>query len=291
LWAPINAILVDPERSSTLYAAGPQGIIRSPNNGAHWEEADLPVVASVSALAADPAAPGRIWAASSEGLFQSDDGARTWQSPAALAQQVYTLVFDSQKPRTMYVGSYFKEGKSSDYPYNLVPAGGSIFVSRDGGTKFTKIPHDFGSGVGSIVPDPFDAGVLYVLTGSGGFRVVIHGTSLEGPVQKLGDFKYFYSLVADPVRPGRLYATTDLGVQRSIDGGRTWHPFSSGLGSLGAWALAITPDGRRLHLGSLGGGVFELDLEPAREVLPPPDRDLRPRTLPRGRPDADTPRA
>jgi hypothetical protein len=71
-------------------------------------------------------------------------------------------------------------------------------------------------------------------------------------------------------RPGRLYTITEGGgVYRTIDGAQTWQVFSSGLGSLQAKPLVISPDGRWLHAGTNGGGVFELDLEVLdRRILP-----------------------
>jgi hypothetical protein len=58
-------------------------------------------------------------------------------------------------------------------------------------------------------------------------------------------------------------------VYRTIDGAQTWQLFSSGLGSLQTQPLVISPDGRWLHAGTIGGGVFELDLEVLdRRILP-----------------------
>jgi photosystem II stability/assembly factor-like uncharacterized protein len=277
---PIRALLVDAADPSTLYGGGSFGVAYSEDGGLRWATVALPGDAGVAALTVDPAMTGRIWAATSRGLFQSSDGARSWLGNAALTKAVSTILFDPHRPGTIYAGSYFKQVESSwDYPPRLVGVGGSIFVSEDGGARFTKIPHDFIS-VESIVADPIREGVLYVLPGDGGgFRIEIQGTSLKGPVQKLSDFDGIYSLVADPVRLDHLYASTQFGIYRTVDGGRTWEQYSSGLRSLQPGDLVATPDGRWLHAGTAGGGVFDLDLEAA----PPPRQ--RPRPLPpRNRP-------
>ena len=249
-----NALAIDPGNPSTLYAAN-SDVYRSEDGGAHWTHSTPINFGNVDALAVDPGSPARVWAAGGGGLFRSDDGARTWD-PASISQEVYSLVFDDRRPGTVYAGSYY-DIESGYYGY---PEGGSIFVSVDAGATFTKNNENFSSAVTAIALDRSHDGALYLGTASTGvFHSTDNGATWEGPPAP-PDIGRVSSLVADPVRPGRLYASTDLGVFRTVDGARTWHPFSAGLGSLGAGPLLISPDGGQLHVGTTGGGVFELDL-------------------------------
>ena len=266
-WASSGTLVIGPGHPSTLYAGG-SAVYRSDDDGEHWTSSTLPGGASVDALALDPSSPERVWAASAGsqgGLFQSDDGARSWTSSPAVTQQIYCILFDGKRPGTIYAGSYF-EVESGYYPE---PYGGSIFVSRDNGANWTKRGRGIGSAFVAIAADPFQDGVFYVGTSTGVFRSADDGMTWQGPSAGLPPSPIL-ALVADPVRPGRLYTATEGGgVYRTIDGAQTWEVFSSGLGSLQARPLVISPDGRRLHAGTMGGGVFELDLEALdRRILP-----------------------
>ncbi|HEX3131093.1 MAG TPA: hypothetical protein VH394_27405 [Thermoanaerobaculia bacterium] len=71
-----------------------------------------------------------------------------------------------------------------------------------------------------------------------------------------------FSLVVDRKHPGVLWASNDLGVLRSEDGGRTWAPFNFGLERPGLTDLVrLTQDTAargRLYAMPAGGGLFEL---------------------------------
>lgn len=249
-----GALAIDPEHPSTLYAGG-STVSRSIDMGAVWTSSSLPGGAVVHSLAADPRLPERVWAASTGGLFKSDDGAQTWTNPPAVAQEIFSLLFDGKRPGIMYAGSYFDVVDGGYYPG---PEGGSIFVSRDSGASWTKSAHRFVNPVNAIAVDPFSAGVLYVAadtvlrSSDDGVTWQDTGAAPPGGI---------VSLLADPVRPGQLYCSTfDGGVYRTTDGAQSWQPFSSGLEGSLAPPLVISADGLWLHAGTVAG-VFDLDLE------------------------------
>jgi photosystem II stability/assembly factor-like uncharacterized protein len=260
----LSALVIDPEHPSTLYAGG-SSVSRSDDGGAHWTSSPAPSSTHVYALALDPDSPERVWAATYGGLFRSDDGAHSFESAPAVPQEIYCILFDAEKTGTMYAGSYYDvEPGYYGYPY-----GGSIFFSYDSGASWTKSAHDVGSPVYTIATDPFQNGVLYAGTTTGVLRSADGGVTWQGPGVGLPQNSGIpTSLVADPVRPGRLYIVIDGRVYRTTDGAQTWQPFSSGLGSLQAQPLVISPDGKRLHAGTNGGGVFELDLGSSQTCSP-----------------------
>ncbi|ADO68000.1 BNR/Asp-box repeat domain protein [Stigmatella aurantiaca DW4/3-1] len=63
--------------------------------------------------------------------------------------------------------------------------------------------------------------------------------------------------IADPRSPGRLYVGTEAaGVFRSEDGGATWVPDSSGLGSLRIWSLVQHPITGVLYAGTEPAALY-----------------------------------
>jgi hypothetical protein len=67
------------------------------------------------------------------------------------------------------------------------------------------------------------------------------------------------TLAMDPQTSSTLYAGTDNGVFRSIDGGASWIAVNSGLTSLGINSLAIDPrNPSTVFPGTSGGGVFSI---------------------------------
>ena len=67
------------------------------------------------------------------------------------------------------------------------------------------------------------------------------GGATWAPLEDL-PFAYLQALVADPITPNTLYATTrDGGIFRSVDGGVTWNKASRGIATSRLQALAIDP--------------------------------------------------
>ena len=280
-WSPVDAspnpidvsrILIDPRNPSRMYATmyvdSETGIYRSEDAGHTWTLSPG-IDEYVSFLTLDPHDPDTLWKLSTSPsgspptLHRSDDGARSFTTVSTLVQDVYSLVFDGRRPGTIYAGSYFEVGDGWYYAY---PEGGSIFVSRDAGATWSQNPTDFGAAVSAIATDPFDDDVLFLGTSGGGvFRSFDDGASwTRGGLIRLN--AAVSTLVADPARSGHLYALTDSGVFRSTDRAGTWLPFSTGLPpELRVTSLVITPDGKRLHAGTYGGGVYKRDLEGTSE--------------------------
>jgi photosystem II stability/assembly factor-like uncharacterized protein len=265
----VAGLVIDPDQPSTMYA-GFETLYRTADGGQTWTESHPASTTGLSALALDPVAPQRVWAAFGSNLFRSDDGARTWGPPASIAQAIYGILIDPRHPNTIYAGSYF----DVDLDYNE-PYGGSIFVSHDAGASFSKEAQNLGFPVQGLAADPFEDGIFYVAAGMGGvLRSADGGASWENASAGLPNtvfgipfYSYVSQIIADPVHPGRLYCATADGVFQTLDGAQTWLPLSTGLTTLSVASLAISPDGKRLHAGTGGGGVFELDLE-ARPPAP-----------------------
>jgi photosystem II stability/assembly factor-like uncharacterized protein len=216
----VDAIAIDPRNPSTLYAGG-EAVFRSDDRGAHWTRSAPPGDDPVRALAVDPADSDRVLAGTGGGAFQgwkddatggrlflSEDGGRGWNAVGP-AQEIYSLLFDGRKPGTVYAGSYSDLVSSFYYP-NL--NGGSIWVSENSGQSWSQsTPEPLETWVNAFAVDPFEDGVVYAaLSYAYVYRSADYGAHWEKWSD--GSPATVHALVADPTRPGHLYAGTDKGV-------------------------------------------------------------------------------
>jgi hypothetical protein len=147
--------------------------------------------------------------------------------------------------------------------------------SCDGGASWTWLHAGLEIAVAlqQVLVDPNAAGTLYVsaqlvLAYGGGFEPDSSGLgvlkSVDGgatwsKAAAPGALEPFSAsrlrLVADPVRPGTLYAGTDNGVFKTTDGGASWSSVSTGLDLFGVADLVLTPAGDVLYLAG-SGAIF-----------------------------------
>jgi len=258
----LSSVLVDRSSSSVLYGLANGAFFRSADAGTTWS-AVRSNSSYLSLLASDPRSPATIWSSDSQGLAHSENRGDTWQR-SGLSQQVYSLVFDSHDPATLYAGSYY-DISSGFYGY---PGGGSIFVSRDLGATWTRGPEDLGAAPVALAADPFAAGVVYAGTAGVGVLSSVDGghSWLRSPAD--GAPVTVTALVADPLRPGYLYAAADGTIYRSRDGGSGWELFADGFDAPPVSDLAIAAGGRRLVAATTGAGIFEIDLSSVAPSFP-----------------------
>ncbi|HEY7574220.1 MAG TPA: hypothetical protein VIB08_03605 [Thermoanaerobaculia bacterium] len=276
-WAPTSSsdapgyvfsLGIDPSNPNTVFTGSFGRGDRSTDGGATWTQTGPSFHLFVHALVVEPGSSSTVWAAH-QILQKSVDGGQTWSN--ALLDSIFSLLFDSRHPGTIYAGESWEE-PGFYYPYG---SGWAVRTSRDGGATWTRAGSPEEGAVTALAIDPFSDDVVYAGTYAGTIlRSPDAGASWER--WNTQDIGYaVFALAADPARPGRLYIGGWGGLYRSENGGRTWEIFSEGLAPYGVFGLAITPDGQWLYAGTTGGGVFRRSLLSVERAPPEPASGAR----------------
>lgn len=294
-----QAIAVDPQNESTVYASGPSGISKSTDRGENW--ATL-LTTPTGSIAVDSQNSQTIYANPSGVVRRSLDGGATWQdySTGLPSGSASFIVADPRVQGTIYtflgtavykrVGSDPWVKMSTGFPASLnfssitflvidpnnsstLYAGGGIgvFKSTDGGVSWNAANGGL-TGVSTVglAVDPFDSRHLLTWSNSSGYESTDSGAtwvSFANPGDRQG-----IHLTFDPSSPGRIYdsATDGSGlfatIDRSNDGGKNWFPMQTGLGKTPLEIFVVAPGGSILYAGSTRGGVWVFHIARSRAV-------------------------
>ena len=215
-------------------------------------------------IAIHPANKGTWYvAAASGGVWKSMNAGTTW-TPIFDDQGSYSigaLAIDPKDPLTIWVGTGEHNSQRS------VGYGDGVYKSTDGGRTWTNTGLKLSGNIGRIAIDPRNSAVVYVaaqgpLWSGGGERGVYKSTDggatwtqvLKGD----NDWTGANEVHLDPRNPDVVYAVLwqrfrrqwgfinggpGSGIQKSVDGGKTWKKLSSGLPSeeMGKIGLAVSP--------------------------------------------------
>ena len=242
---PITAFIVDTHTPTTFYVLRefPQtGIHKSTDGGLTWQWLDLATPSGlryVNLFSLDPTNSNILYVGvGSESLYKSTDGGDTWQainnglllSPDSTSVPVTELVVDRQTPTTLYVAVYNR----------------GLYKSIDGGASWSHSSAGLPSGVllqepsatpGSIVIDPQTPSTLYlIMPWEGMFKSVDAGATWQAandglptrpatdPADEDGQIVEASWVILDPRTPTTLYARTNRGLYKSVDGAASWQP-------------------------------------------------------------------
>jgi hypothetical protein len=181
-------------------------------------------------------------------MYGTEDGGATWDVRYGLnSQGLIPLAVDPEDPRIVYGIELNRLVRSGDgartwldaylgaTPENIWTTPGAVFVTSG-------------------------ANLLHRSTDGG---ATWEQTATTPPAS-------ITSLVADPHRPGLLWAgTAGHGIFRSADNGDTWVPDNEGIETLAVYDLAFDPSGRILYAATYQG-VFSRETRAPRVVAPRP---------------------
>lgn len=264
-----HAVAVDARTPETVYAGtvNPGVVYRSLDSGGTWSRSDAGLSEGwVTQLMIDSANPEHLYASASAGLFISENGAESWRILLAIENARFTV---DPVTSTILVAAYG----------GRVPTGG-FFESVDHGAtwaEFTAL-RNIARPI-SIAFDPRNPAILFAGGESGEFA-----TSSDGGanwVIRTGPSLPRETLV-DPADQGVLYGISQFGaIVTSLDNGQSWNPLNPQLSNLVATTLAIDPAGMTLYAGTIGGGVYELEIADRRHPVRPAGPRPRVRVVPR----------
>jgi len=198
----------------------------------------------------------------SGGVWKTRNSGVTWK-PVFDKQSVYSIgavALDPSNSNTVWVGSGENVGGRH------ISFGDGVYVSHDGGTKWTNMGLEKSGHISEIIVHPQDSNIVWVaaqgpLWNKGGERGLYKTTDGGKNWNKvLGDDEWVgvTDVVIDPRNPNVLYAATwqrhrtvaayygggpGSGLHKSSDGGETWLKLAQGLPKteMGKIGLAISP--------------------------------------------------
>src|ERR1700733_9112807 len=162
-----------------------------------------------------------------------------WRSVGPSPPAVEAAIVSDPASHTIYIGSN----------------GGGLLKSIDDGASFVAVNNGLeDKTIVAMAIDPQNSDVVYASAAFSMYKTVDGGATWL-PIAGAG-----VSLVIDPSAPNTLYAglSPSGGVMKSLDGGQTFLPASTGLGTPAVFSLAIDPNNLKvLYAGTLGEGAFK----------------------------------
>jgi photosystem II stability/assembly factor-like uncharacterized protein len=222
---------------ATIYAAGgviprnqqhdfAQTLNRSVDRGRTWirlrTDGRSPPLVAPSVLAVDPR-DHRHLLAGGQGITESHDGGATWKNRLRLTNAwVGVIAFAASDQRQVYAAVYDEASDKS-----------RLIGSTDGGKTWGfQGSMRAGTMIGAFAVHPERAETVYAgfeyqsLTQEGGGVATSSDGGRSWRHRLIPDVRSVSALAVAPSDPDTIYAATDVGLARSVDGGNRWRLLS-----------------------------------------------------------------
>jgi photosystem II stability/assembly factor-like uncharacterized protein len=158
---------------------------------------------------------------------------------------------------------------------------GNLQLTRDGGKTWTNVAGNVpglprGTWVSSLEASPWDEATAFATFDghmTGDMKTYVYKTTDFGQTWQAlhsPEMKWYAHVVKqDAIDPDLLFVGTEWGLYLSLDGGRQWAQFTSGLPNAAVRDLAFHPREHDLVIATHGRGLFIVDdLTPLRKLTP-----------------------
>ncbi|PIZ95029.1 MAG: hypothetical protein COX81_01890 [Candidatus Magasanikbacteria bacterium CG_4_10_14_0_2_um_filter_37_12] len=235
----VYRLIPDLQDTKTMYwLSREQGLFYTYDDGKTWQQASSPLSSGfVYSIAIHPEDVCTVYATDGSHVYKSIDCNRTWE-------EVYRESRTSAGIRALLVNPF------SPYQILLAETNGDLLQSFDLG-KSWSVSKRFKSNIVSLIADPAQPGVIYLITKSQGlYRSSDGGLTWNSLVEglkkysKATEFRYFY---IHPNKKDTLYWISTYGILVSKDGGVNWDTLSliTPPGSAQIYSFAINPENDR----------------------------------------------
>ena len=262
------------ENNSQRSVSYGDGVYRSTDGGATWENVGLKASEHIAKILVDPrdshrvlaAAQGPLWAPGGDrGLYETRDGGKTWKAILTVDENtgVTDVVIDPRNPDLMYAATYQRRR----HVWTLINGGpgSGIWKTTDGGATWKKLANGLpkedmgriGLAVAPSKPDVVYATIEAANKAGGFYRSVDQGGSWEKRNDWVsGSAQYYQEIVVDPEIETRVYAM-DTWMQITEDGGKTFAKVGEAYKHVDNHALWIDPVATDHLIAGCDGGVYE----------------------------------
>ncbi|MGH9765914.1 MAG: YCF48-related protein, partial [Blastocatellia bacterium] len=224
------ALVIDPNNPMTLYAevgafSMESALYKSSDGGKNWAVVSLGNVTRARPLAVAPGNSNIIFVGTSSGLRKSVDGGATWSESGLNVADVSAFVIDPKNPLNCHAGTPVGLYKSID--------GGSNWSAAD-----TGLPSPFRAR--QLAGNPVTTSTIYALgLNSTNIARLYKTTDSAATWEDVTPDKGPAAVAVDPTNSSVVYAGTDRGMLKSIDGGKNWQP--AGLDDHAVLFVAVDP--------------------------------------------------
>ena len=252
------------------------GVYRSRDGGAHWEDRGLKDSQHITKIIVHPENSDIVWVASQgplwskggdRGVYKTIDGGQTWKKVLGGGEWTgaASLVIDPRDPDVLYAATWQHHRTVAAYMGGGPESG--IHRSTDGGETWEELTEGLPEGnMGKIglAISPQDPDVVYAAielnrTEGGLYRSADRGSSWEkrsDAVSGATGPHYYQELYASPHAFDRIYLL-DVRVQISDDGGRTFRRMDESDKHSDNHSLAFRADDPDYLLVGTDGGIYE----------------------------------